>query len=92
MPALIDPLVALAGLGAYAHLETGPDGEPRISLTYSRTSTVKGHRRALTIVAHYERLLIMQLDVSPGAKPRTVQQLVAAGRIKIEGGRYKLAK
>ena len=92
MPALIDPLVALAGLGAYAHLETGQDGEPRISLTYSRTSTVKGHRKAQTLVTRYERLLIMQLDVPPGTQPRTVQQLVALGRIRVEGGRYKLAK
>ena len=92
MPALFDPLAKLAGLGAYAHIETGPDGDPRITLTYSRTSTVKGHRLAQALLTRYERLLIMQMDVPPGTKPRTVQQLVAAGRIKIEGGRYKLAK
>ena len=92
MPALFDPLAKLATLGAYAHLETGPDGDPRITLTYARTSTVKGHRLAQALLTRYERLLILQLDVSPGAQPRTVQQLVAAGKIKVVDGRYKLAK
>ena len=49
-------------------------------------------RKAQTIRARYERLLLLQLDVAPGDRPRTVQQLVANGKIRVVGGKYKLIK
>ena len=86
---MIDPLVKLAALGAYPHLEVSTDGSKNVTLTFARSSTHKAQQRAQALLKRYERLLLMQLDVKPGCIPRTVQQLVAAGRIKIDGGKFK---
>lgn len=89
MATMIDPLVKLAALGAYPHLEVATDGAKRITLTFARSSNHKKQQQAQLLLERYERLLLMQLDVKPGCIPRTVQQLVAAGRIKIDGGKFK---
>ena len=88
MAAMIDPLVKLAALGAYPHLEERVDGSKRISLTFARSSTHKAQQQAQALLKRYERLLLMQLDVKIGCIPRTVQQLVASGRIKIKDGKF----
>jgi hypothetical protein len=49
-------------------------------------------RKAQAILIRYERLLLLQLDVPPGDRPRTVQQLVASGKIRVAGGKYRLIK
>ena len=89
---LFDPLAKLAGLGAYAHMDIGSDGQRAIRLTYARMVRANEARKAQTIRARYERLLLLQLDVAPGDRPRTVQQLVASGKIRVVGGKYKLIK
>ncbi|EFL85808.1 hypothetical protein HMPREF0326_01511 [Desulfovibrio sp. 3_1_syn3] len=86
---LFDPLAKLTGLGAYAHMDIGPDGRRTIRLTYARMVRANEARKAQTIRARYERLLLLQLDVPPGDRPRTVQQLVASGKIRVVGGKYK---
>ena len=88
MQTLFDPLTKLAALGAYARLVTAPDGTKRVTLSYSHKSTRKTQREAQVIAARFERLLVLQLDVGTGQQPRTVQQLLAANRIKIRDGRY----
>ena len=90
MAAMIDPLVKLTALGAYPHLKAGEDGSKCITLTFARSSTRKAQQKAQMLLERYERLLLIQLDVKPGCIPRTVQQLVAAGRIRIECGKFKL--
>ena len=87
---LFDPLAKLAGLGAYAHVAVGPDGQRSVRLTFARWVRADGVRKAQAIRARYERLILMQMDVPPGYRPRTVQQLVAAGRLKVVRGRYIL--
>lgn len=89
MPSLFDPLSRLYSLGANPRLDILPNGTKHITLTFARASTLKGQRQAQTIAARFERLLSLQLDVPPGRQPRTVQQLVAAGKILVANGRYK---
>ena len=90
MQTLFDPLTKLAALGAYARLVAASDGTKSVALSYSHKSTRKTQREAQVIAARFERLLVLQLDVGAGQQPRTVQQLLAANRIKIRDGRYVL--
>ena len=85
---LFDPLAKLAGLGAYAHVAVGPDGRRTVRLTFAKWVRADGMRKAQAIRERYERLILMQMDVPPGDRPRTVQQLVAAGRVRLANGRY----
>ncbi|WP_288229155.1 hypothetical protein [uncultured Desulfovibrio sp.] len=85
---LFDPLAKLAGLGAYAHVAVGPDGRRTVRLTFAKWVRADGVRKAQAIRERYERLILMQMDVPPGDRPRTVQQLVAAGRVRLANGRY----
>jgi hypothetical protein len=66
------------------------DGE-RISVT-SEWATKERREKCQRVVTKYEKLIRLQLDVGPGEMARTVQQLVAAGKIKIEGKRFRLVK
>ena len=91
MQTLFDPLTKIAALGAFPHLALAADGEKQISLTFARAASRKAQRDAQAIAARFERLLVLQLDVGTGQQPRTVQQLLASGRIRVVGGRYILA-
>lgn len=86
MPTLFDPLAYLATLGAYAKVSLGADGDSYITLDFKRGIKSKV---LLQAKERYERLLLMQLDVPMGTMPRTIQQLVAAGRVRVEGGKFK---
>ena len=90
MAMLYDPLSALSALGATARLTTDAQGQQTVTLTWSRSSRRVDQRKGAAILARFTRLLMLQLDVPPGQRPRTVQQLVACGRIMIDGKRYKL--
>ena len=90
MQTLFDPLTKLAALGAFPHLGLPADGKKQISLTFARAASRKAQRDAQAIALRFERLLVLQLDVGAGQQPRTVQQLLAANRIKIKGGHYVL--
>ncbi len=92
MQGIFDPLVFFAAVGAYPHLSTNDDGSKSITLTFVRTATYQGHKQASVVAKKFERLLILQLNVPEGAKPRSVQQLVGNGRIEINNGRYVFVK
>ena len=92
MEVLFDPLVFLAAVGAYPHLTTDDDGTRGIILTYARTSTYHGHKQAQAIAKKFERLLILQLHGPEGTKPRSLQQLITSGRIKVSKGQYLFVK
>lgn len=85
---LYDPLAKLAVLGATAHTGHRNDGAPYIYLTWRRDSGYVNQRKGEAIRKRFERLLLIQLDVQPGHRPRTVQQLVASGRLLVVNGRY----
>lgn len=82
---LFDPLAYIKSHGGLVRLE---DGQVVVTFDYAtRERREKCHK----VAQRYERLLKLQLDVGPGEMPRTVQQLVAAGRVVVKGGRYRLA-
>ena len=89
MAMLFDPLNYLRSLGAYAKVSIDADGERYITLDFKLGVSSKVHLQATVIAKRYERLLLMQLDVPMGHMPRTIQQLVAAGRVRVEGRKFK---
>lgn len=81
------PVLALAYIrsqGGAVRLEEG-----RISVTFE-WATRERREACHKVARRYNALLRLQLDVGPGEMPRTAQQLVAAGKIRIEGRRYKV--
>ena len=92
MQTLFDPLAKLAALGAYARLVIYAQGNKSVDLTWSRDSGRANQRRGYAIRSRFALLLILQLDVPPGDRPRTVQQLVAMGRVSVAGGHFVLPK
>ncbi len=90
MAMLYDPLTALAALGATARLTMDAQGQKSVTLTWSRASRRVDQRKGAAILARFARLLLLQLDVPPGQRPRTVQQLVACGRIRVVDRRFVL--
>lgn len=90
MNKLFDPLAALTALGAYVHADTLPDGQRAIRLTWRHDSRRSAQRKGEVLRARFERLLLLQLDVPPGHRPRTVQQLVASGRLRVVERRFVL--
>lgn len=90
MALLYDPLYELTCCGAVPHLVTGADGEKSVRLTWRRESRYAQQNKGKAILARYERLIVMQLDVGEGERPRTVQQLVASRRVIVVNGRYRL--
>jgi hypothetical protein len=80
---LLDPLDRLRQLGAHVGLERGA-----VRLLFEDHVRREKRRQAYAFAERYDALLRMQLDVPTGERPRTVQQLVAAGRIVVRGGQY----
>ena len=86
MATMFDPLHWLATKGAVATLDKA--GE--VQLLFDQYMPRPMRERIRRVVTPYMALLKLQLDVQPGTRPRTVQQLVAAGRLKLVAGRYRL--
>ena len=86
MPSMFDPLHWLATKGAVASL----DKSGKVALLFDQFMPRPMRERIRRVVTPYMALLKLQLDVEPGTRPRTVQQMVAAGRLKIVDGRYRL--
>jgi len=82
---LFDPLAYIKSHGGIVRLEDG-----RILVTFE-WATRERREDCHRVARRYERLLRMQLDVGPGERARTVRQLVAAGRVLIDGGQFRLA-
>ena len=86
---MFDPLFWLRSKGAVASL----DKDGGVQLLFSEYTNRETRERIKRVIAkHYAGLLKMQLDVPPGTRPRTVQQLRAAGRLKIIDGKYVLVR
>ena len=86
MPAMFDPLSWLHSKGAVATL----DDAGEVQLLFDQYMPRPMRERIRRVVTPYMALLRLQLDVEPGTRPRTVQQLVASGRLKIVDGRYRV--
>lgn len=87
---LFDPLVKLAGLGANVHIVADTTGQKKVRLTFAGFCRKDDVEKAQIIASRFERLILLQYDVPPGWRPRTVQQLVAMGKIRVAAGRYIL--
>lgn len=85
---LIDPLRLLARHKATPSVVTDGLGVRHVHIAFDRTARYDDKRKAEQIRRRFELLLLMQLDVPPGELPRTVQQLVASGRLLVVNGRY----
>lgn len=88
MPTLFDPLSWLATKGATASLVA--TGEAVAPLRVSQSVRQDLRHRIWRVVTPYLGLLKLQLDVESGTRPRTVQQLLAAGRVRVVAGRVEL--
>ncbi|WP_297826286.1 hypothetical protein [uncultured Desulfovibrio sp.] len=78
----------LVSLGAYVHLVVDASGQKGSRLTYARQCRAENVKKVQGIAAKLARLLLLQCDVPPGWRPRTMQQLVAMGKIGVVAGRY----
>ena len=87
---MFDPLVKLAGLGANVHIVADATGQKKVRLTFAGFCRKYDIKKEQTIAARFERLILLQYDVPPGWRSRTVQQLVAAGKVGVVSGRYIL--
>ena len=85
---MFDPNHWLRTKGAVASIDK--DGE--VQLLFDDSTPQETRRRIRRVVEPYMGLLRLQLEVPPGTRPRTVQQLVASGRLKIVEGRYRLVR
>ena len=86
MPSMFDPLHWLATKGAVASL----DKSGEVALLFDQFMPRPMRERIRRVVTPYMALLKLQLDVPPGTRPRTVQQLMASGKLKIVDGRYRI--
>ena len=75
---------------ALYNLPSTPDGTKSVRLTWRRDARYAAQTKGKAILARFERLIVMQLDVGEGDKPRTIQQLVASRRVIVVNGRYRL--
>lgn len=85
---LFDPLAKLKYLSARLRIVTDERGLRRLELEFASTVRWADRRKAEAIARRFERLILMQLDVEEGCLPRTVQQLVAGGKLLVVNGRY----
>jgi len=83
---MFDPLAYIKSHGGLVRL-----ANDQILVTFDYASRER-REKCRRVVVKYEKLIRLQLDVGPGEMARTVQQLVAAGKIKIEGKRFRLVK
>lgn len=83
---LFDPLDWLARMDAGARLETGGG----VTLSFGAFVRPAARRRVLAVLPPYLPLLRLQLAVPPGALPRAVRQLLAAGRLCVREGKYEV--
>lgn len=82
---LFDPIAYVRSHGGTVRL----DEAGRVAVAFDRTSPAR-QAECRRLVAKYERLIRLQLDVPPGERPRSVQQLVALGLVRVVGRRFRL--
>lgn len=87
MPTPFDPLAWLHNKGAEALLD--PAGH--VQLRFDQHTRREERERIRRVIERWcLPVLRLQLAVSPGTRPRTVQQLMACGKLKIVDGRYRI--
>ena len=90
MAAPFDPIAKLNSLGATVRpVPDAPAGE-RLSVLVMAGMGPGNSARARRIAKRFERLILLQISAGEPGRPRTVQQLLASGRIKVVSGRYVL--
>ena len=84
-----DPLAWLASRSTEAYL----DDAGRVRLRFGQYVRPEDRERIRRVIGRwYLSLLRLQLDVPEGVRPRTVQQLMATGKLRIgRDGRYVIA-
>lgn len=88
MPTLFDPLAWLRSKDVTVALDKA--GE--IELLFNEYTNRETRERIKRVIHRYYRpVLRLQLDVPDGTRPRTVQQLIASGRLRVVEGRYVIA-
>ncbi len=83
---LVDPLKHLEAKGAHVRLFQG-----EVILTFDDRVTREARVALYEYMRRYRPVLALQLAVGPKERPRTVQQLVAVGKLKLRQGRYVVA-
>lgn len=87
MPSPFDPLAWLHSKNAEALVD--PAGQ--VQLRFGQSVRREDRERIRRVIERwYLPVLRLQLSVSPGTRPRTVQQLMACGKLKIVDGRYRM--
>ena len=89
---LFDPLAWLLTHDCKPELLRDRDGRPRrILLHHDRRGMAVAERaaRATMIAERFKHLLLLQLDVAKGERPRSVRWLLAHGYVELRGGRYR---
>ena len=87
---LFDPLVKLADLGANVHIVADATGQKKVRLTFAGFCRKDDVKKVQIIASRFERLILLQYDVPPRWRSRTVQQLVAAGKVVVVSSRFIL--
>lgn len=82
---LFDPLAWLAARDTLAVRD--PDGTMR--LRFRRDVHPSVRQEAVAVLEKWGWLIAKQLDVPTGARPRTVRQLVAMGKVTVEDVRRR---
>jgi hypothetical protein len=83
MPSLFDPLVFLE---RETRCEVALDDEGVVRLKFDRRHTPENIKKAQAVAKRYDRLLTLQLREGH----KSVQKLLALGKIKLVGRRYVL--
>lgn len=92
MAAPFDPLAKLASLGASVGPQPdAPEGE-RLRVMVMRGMSPHNGLQARRIAKVWERLILLQFEAGQNGRPRTVQQLLGAGIIRVVAGRYVLER
>lgn len=89
---LFDPLSWLLAHYCKPELLRDRDGRPRrILLHHDKGGMGVAERaaRATMIAERFKHLLLLQLDVAKGERPRSVRWLLAHGLLELRGGRYR---
>ncbi|BFR48754.1 hypothetical protein RVX_R18150 [Nitratidesulfovibrio sp. HK-II] len=89
---LFDPLSWLLAHDCKPEILRDADGRPRrLLLHHDRRGAPAPERvaRATMIAERFKHLILLQLDVKKGERPRSVRWLLAHGLVELKGGRYR---
>ncbi|MBQ9451770.1 MAG: hypothetical protein IJU65_00530 [Desulfovibrio sp.] len=85
MQPLFDPLRALRSLGLRVSLDADTH---ELRTEWTHNPSYYDRRKADMWLKRFDSLLKLQLDVPENTLPRTVQQLMASGKVKVVEGKF----